>query len=81
MSTTPARRARRAAAQAVQLKVKSNSLIVKDLRDLYREDPNKALDFAFEVVGKEKYQHALQCYLHDHMAPVAFVLAMKRCLA
>ena len=84
MSTTPARRARRAAAQvqaqAVKLKTQSNAIIIADMKALYKENPNKALEYCHAVVGKNNFQNALRAYLPRFLADIAFVLALKKCL-
>ncbi len=80
MACTAARRQRRLEEQQVKLKNRSTEIIITQMKDLYKEDPNKALDFCFCVVGRERFQNSLKWYLTKHLADVAFMLALKYCL-
>lgn len=84
MSCTAARRKRRAAevaqrsATMTQQQAMENHLVT--MKALYKEDPNKALAYCFEIIGEKQFQAALRHYLPKHLADVAFELSLRHCL-
>ena len=73
MSTTKARRERRARARL-------EKSAVETMLDTYTINPNEALTMCFGWFGRKEFEKALRRHLHQHIAKVAFVLAMKMCM-